>query len=415
MTKTVVLIGSLDTKGAEFAFVKELIEREGLHTLVVDFGVMGPPAFEPDIGREEVAAAGGRDLDYFADGDHKDEAMQTMAAGVASIVRRLHRDDRLDGVLGMGGSGGTSVATAGMRALPVGVPKVMVSTMAGGDVSSFVGTRDIVLIPSIVDVAGINGISGKIFANAAGAIAGMVKLSDTADTRAEMPVITASMNGNTTPTVDYVRGVLEGKGYEVLVFHTTGIGGRTMEDLITDGLVSGCLDITTTELADEVAGGVGSSGPDRCRAAPHAGIPTLLVPGCVDMIGFHAVDTVPEGLLDRTRYEWNPNTTLVRTNVEDNRRVGEMIAAAANESTGPMAVMLPLKGVSMLASPGGRFWDPEADEACFQAIRSNLDPRVPLHEIEGTVADPVFAEAASDVFVDLLSQAEPAGHPASGG
>ena len=237
MAKTVVIVGALDTKGEDFRYVKELVEGEGLATLVVDFGVMGPPAFRPDIGREEVVAAAGGDLARIVSGDHKDEAMQTMAAGLAAVVRKLYDEGRVDGIMSMGGSGGTSIATTAMRALPVGVPKLMVSTMGGGDVSAFAGTKDITFMPSIVDVAGFNRISRRIYANAAGAIAGMVRVKAPA-AGADKPLITASMFGNTTKAVDHAKGILEAKGYEVLVFHATGTGGRTMEGLITDGFIS---------------------------------------------------------------------------------------------------------------------------------------------------------------------------------
>ena len=364
MTKTVVIVGSLDTKGDDFAFVKELIENQGLRTLVVDFGVLGEPGFQPDISREEVAQAGGGDLAVLRSGEHKDEAMKIMAAGVAAIVRRLYEEGRLDGILGMGGGGGTSIATAGMRTLPVGVPKLMLSTLAGGDVSEYAGTRDITFMPSVVDVAGINRISRAIYANVAGAIAGMVK-TPTLATAEDRPLITASMFGNTTPCVNRARGILEEHGYEVLVFHATGTGGRTMESLIADGYIVGSLDITTTELADYVCGGVLSAGPERCLAAARAGIPAVLVPGCVDMANFWALDSVPEKYRQRKLYQWNPNITLLRTNVEENTRIGEMLAAAANAAIAPVAILLPLRGVSMLDSEGGAFWDPEADQACY--------------------------------------------------
>lgn len=266
MSKTVVIVGALDTKGAEFAFVKELIEAEGLKTLVVDFGVMGSPAFAPDVSRAEVAAAGGGDLAHLAAGGHKDEAMQVMANGLAVVVRRLYDEGNLDGIIGMGGSGGTSIATTGMRTLPVGIPKVMVSTVGGGDVSAYAGTKDITFMPSIVDVAGINSISRAIYTNAAGAIAGMVKMEAPAS-QPGRPLVTASMFGNTTTAVDHARGILETAGYEVLVFHATGTGGKTMESLIADGYIVGSLDMTTTELADTVCGGVFDAGPERCLAA----------------------------------------------------------------------------------------------------------------------------------------------------
>jgi uncharacterized protein (UPF0261 family) len=399
--KTVVIVGTLDTKGQEYAFVKELIEGEGLDTLVIDFGVMGEPAFEPDIKRAEVAKAGGGDLGYLSSGEHKDEAMQVMATGLAVVVRKLHDEGKLDGILSMGGSGGTSIATSGMRALPVGVPKVMVSILGGGDVSAYAGTRDITFMPSIVDVAGINRISRMIYRNAAGAIAGMVKV-ETPPAAEEKPLITASMFGNTTACVDRARAVLDEAGYEVLVFPATGTGGQTMESLINDGYIVGSLDVTTTELADEVCGGVLSAGPERCLAAPRAGVPAVLAPGCVDMANYWGIDTVPEEYRSRVLYKWNPNVTLMRTNVEENFKIGEMIAAAANAATAAVAVLLPLKGVSQLDSEGGDFWDPEADQACYDAIRKNLKPGIPVIEMDYNINDPEFAEKCAEVLLDML-------------
>lgn len=403
MTKTVVIVGSLDTKGAEFAFVKELIEKAGLNTLVVDFGVMGAPPFTPDINREAVAKAGGGDLARLAAGDHKDEAMQVMATGLAVVVRQLFDEGKLDGILGMGGSGGTSIATSSMRALPVGVPKVMVSTMAGGDVSAYAGSKDITFMPSVVDVAGINSISRAIYTNAAGAIAGMVSM-ETPPSRAEKPLVTASMFGNTTKAVDHARGILEENGYEVLVFHATGTGGKTMESLIADGYIVGSMDITTTELADTVCGGVFDAGPERCLAASRAGIPAVIVPGCVDMANFWGVETMKEEYQKRNIYKWNPNVTLLRTNVEENIKMGQMIAAAANAATAPVAVVLPLKGVSMLDSEGGQFWDPAADKACFDAIKQNLKPGIPVIEVDHNINDPEFSDKVAETMLSLLKK-----------
>lgn len=404
MSKTVVIIGALDTKGKEFAFINELITAAGLETFVVDFGVMGVPAFTPDVSREEVAAAAGGDLTYLASGEHKDEAMETMARGLATVVRALYEQGRLDGIIGMGGSGGTSLATRAMRELPVGVPKVMVSTVGGGDVSAYAGTRDITFMPSIVDVAGINSISRAIYANAAGAIAGMVKM-EKPEAAEEKPLVTASMFGNTTPAVDHARDIVEDAGYEVLVFHATGTGGRTMESLIADGYIAASLDITTTELADYVCGGVFSAGADRCMAAARAGIPAVIVPGCVDMANFDALETVPERYRDRNLYAWNPNVTLLRTNAAENRQIGEMIAAAANEATGPVAILLPLKGVSMLDSPGGRFWDPEADQACFATIKAQVKADIPVIEMDNNINDPAFSGKAAALLLEMLADA----------
>lgn len=403
MTKTIVIAGALDTKGQEFAYLKDLIQKEGVETLVVDFGVLGEPTFTPDITRQEVANAGGGDLSFLASGGHKDEAMRVMAAGLAVVVRRLFDEGRLDGIIGMGGGGGTSLSTTAMRSLPVGIPKVMVSTLGGGDVSAYIGTRDITFIPSIVDVAGFNRISRTIYSNAAGAISGMVKMKTIKGDDAK-PLIAASMFGNTTLAVDRARGVLENRGYEVLVFHATGTGGRTMEGLISDGYIMASLDITTTELADEVCGGVLSAGPDRCLAASRAGIPAVIVPGCVDMANFWGMDTVPEKYKSRKLYQWNPNITLLRTNAEENQRIGEMIAAAANAATAPVVILIPLGGVSQLDSLGGAFWDPEADRACFEAIKKNLRPDIPVIELDNNVNDSEFADNAAQTLLGMLKK-----------
>ncbi len=401
MTKTVVIVGALDTKGKEFSFIKELIEKEGLKTLVVDFGVMGKPDFAPEISREEVAQRGAGDLAALSTGEHKDEAMRVMAAGLRAVVGDLYAQGKLDGIIGMGGSGGTSIATGAMRVLPVGVPKVMVSTLGGGDVSAYTGSKDITFIPSIVDVAGINSISRAIYTNGAGAIAGMVKM-DAPKAVSEKPLVAASMFGNTTTCVDHARGIVENAGYEVLVFHATGIGGRTMESLISDGYIKASLDITTTELADEVCGGVFSAGPERCLAASRQGIPAVLVPGCVDMANFGGVETMPEKYQVRNIYQWNPNVTLMRTNVEENTKMGEMLAAAANASTAPVTFILPLKGVSMLDSVGGQFWDPEADKACYDAIKMNLKPGIEVIEADYNINDPEFSELCANTLLKML-------------
>jgi uncharacterized protein (UPF0261 family) len=401
MTKTVVLAGALDTKGEEYAFTREIIRAAGLNTLVIDFGVMGSPAFNPDIDRNEVARLGGGNLAVLSDGKHKDEAMKTMAKGLTLLVRQLYDQGKLDGIFAMGGSGGTSIATTAMRELPVGVPKVMISTVGGGDVSAYAGTKDITFIPSIVDVAGINSISRRIYANGAGAVAGMVN-TDIGEVKDARPLITASMFGNTTTAVNHARSILENAGYEVLVFHATGTGGKTMESLIKDGYIKASLDITTTELADEVCGGVFNAGPERCMAASLAGIPAVIVPGCVDMANFNGIETVPEKYKDRNLYEWNPNVTLLRTNVEENQKMGAMIARAANAASAPVKILLPLKGVSMLDSEGERFWDPEADRACFDAIKANLNPGIEVIEMDNNINDEAFSEKAARVLLGML-------------
>lgn len=403
MPKPVVIAGALDTKGPEYQFVRDLIRGRGLETIVVDFGVLGEPGFEPDVTSDEVARAAGSSIEELRSSKDKTRAMRTMAEGLAKVVSDLHEQGRLGGLFAMAGSGGTSIATTAMRALPVGVPKVMVSTVAGGDIAPYVGTTDITMMPSVVDVAGLNSISRQIYANGAAAIAGMVE-QELPPVEEARPLITASMFGNTTEAVNHARELMEAQGYEVLVFHATGTGGRTMESLIEAGFITASFDLTTTELADEVCGGVLSAGPDRLNAAARAGIPTILVPGCVDMANFWGIDTVPERYRDRNLYEWNPNVTLMRTNVEENRRIGEMIAAAANASRGPVAILLPLKGVSQLDSPGGPFWDPEADAACYEAIKLNLREGVPVYELDHNVNDPEFSGRCVEVLLGLVEE-----------
>jgi len=403
MAKTVVIVGTLDTKGADLQLLRDLIRARGLQTLVVDFGVLDDPPFPPDITAAQVARAGGEDLATLRAARDKTRAMRAMERGLSAVVRELCAAGRLHGIVGVGGGSGTSIATAAMRQLPIGVPKLMVSSVvASGDVGQFVGTRDITLMPSVVDIVGVNSISRRIYANAAGAIAGMVEQAIPAD-QPDRPIIVASMFGNTTPCVTRARELLEAAGYEVLVFHATGNGGRTMEALIEAGFVTACFDVTTTELADEICGGVMSAGPERLMAAGRAGIPTLIAPGCVDMVNFWARDTLPPRYHNRHLYEWNPNTTLMRTNVEENRRIGAWIARAANAARGPVAVLLPLRGVSQLDSPGGAFWDPQADAACFETIRAHLRPDIPLIEIDANINDQEFAERAVEVLLDMIT------------
>jgi len=402
MPKTIAIAGALDTKGEEFKFLKNEIERRGHRTFVIDTGVVGESAFKADISNEEIAKAGGTSIETLKARDDRGEAIDAMARGIAEIIQIIHANGTIDGIISMGGSAGTAVGTSAMRALPVGFPKVMVSTVAAGDTAHYVGIKDVVMIPSVVDVAGINRISRQIFANAAGAIVGMV---ETGTLEAEdKPLITASMFGNTTEAVDQARAIMERHGYEVLVFHCTGAGGRTMEGLISEGLIEGVLDITTTEWADELAGGVLSAGPTRLDAAGKAGIPQVIVPGCLDMVNFWAPDTVPEKYQARQLHKWNPGITLMRTDVEENIHLGKIIAEKANAATGPVAIFLPLKGVSILDSPGNEYWWPEADQALFDAIKSNIRSDIPVIEMDCNINDPEFAEAVTGQLLAYLGK-----------
>jgi uncharacterized protein (UPF0261 family) len=400
------MVGAFDTKGPEYAFLREQILAQGHEILAMNTGVIGEAeAFSVDVGADEVATAGGSSLVALREAGDRGEAMKVMSDGAAVVAKRLYDAGKFDGIVGMGGSGGSSVVTAAMRALPVGVPKVCVSTVASGDTSAYVGAKDVTLIPSIVDVAGVNRISRVIFARAAGAICGMVEvvLPQATD---DKPIIVASMFGNTTECVNACVEQLSDKGYEVLVFHATGTGGRTMESLVDEGLVDAVLDITTTEWADEICDGVFSAGPDRLSAAGRAGVPQLIVPGCVDMANFGGMDTVPQRFKDgdRTFYEWNPAVTLMRTNAEENAQLGKIFAEKANQASGPVAFLIPLQGVSILDGDGELFCDRAADQAMFDALKANLDDGIPVHEIDHNINDPEFSAKATELMLDLIAQ-----------
>jgi uncharacterized protein (UPF0261 family) len=401
--KTVVTPGALDTKGADYEFLARNIESHGVSTLTVDFGVMGDPPFIPDVTNVEVAWEAGVELESLRQSKDKTRAMRVMADGLSRILSRLHEERRLDGVCGMGGSSGTTILSAGVRGLPIGVPKLLVSTVAASDVSAYVGSADVTIMHSVVDVAGLNRVSREIYTNAAAAIAGMVKATRPAPD-GEKPLVAASMFGNTTACIDRVRASLNRAGCEVLVFHATGTGGRTMQRLAAEGLLTGLLDLTTTELADEVCGGVFSAGPERVQIGAPSAMPVVLAPGCVDMCNFGPLESVPRRYTSRLLYEWNANVTLMRTNVEENRKIGGLFAETANRCRGPAVVLLPLRGVSMLDSPGGPFWDEAADHACFDAIRSHLNKEIPAIEIDANINDPIFADRATGLLLELIQQ-----------
>jgi uncharacterized protein (UPF0261 family) len=392
---TVVLLGTLDTKGEEYDFLRRRVREEGVNVLLVDTGVLGVPLAEPDISRQEVAEAAGADAQELAESGDRGAAVEAMARGAAEIVKDLYRQGRLDAVLALGGSGGTAIATHAMRELPVGVPKLVVSTMASGDTRPYVGAVDITLMYSVVDIAGLNPISERILGNAAAAVAGMAQ-AQWPQAEAEKPLVGATMFGVTTPSVTEARERLEDLGYEVLVFHATGTGGQAMEALMRSGFITASLDITTTELADELVGGVLSAGPERLEAAGELGIPQVVSLGALDMVNFGPFETVPAEFRDRLLYKHNPTVTLMRTTPEECAALGRMIAEKLNRARGPLTVFVPLKGVSLIATEGQVFHDPAADEALFGALRETLDPNVELRELDLDINDPEFARAMAD-------------------
>ncbi|MBD2872827.1 Tm-1-like ATP-binding domain-containing protein [Paenibacillus arenilitoris] len=401
MTAKAVIICALDTKGAEGKYIKELIEAAGVRTITLNTAVLGEPHFEPDVTAGELAGLAGVPLaELIARGD-RGFAVETMMNGAVKKVTELHARGEVGGVIGLGGSAGTTIGTAVMRALPVGVPKVMVSTIASGNVRPYVGMSDIHMVNTIVDIAGLNSLSRRTLGNAAHALAGMVKGGLQAG-EAEKPIVAMSMFGVTTPCANVCREELERRGYEVLCFHATGIGGQAMESLIESGLAVGVLDMTTTELADDAAGGLLSAGPHRLEAAGKRGIPQVVSVGAADMANFGALDTVPEPFRSRRLYKHNPNVTLMRTSASENGAVGGMIADKLNRGRGQTAVFLPLRGVSELDAPGKPFHGPEEDEALFEALRRGLDPKIRLVELDCHINEERFALAMAEKLANMI-------------
>ena len=401
---TIAVLGTLDTKGREHAFVAERIRARGHESVLIDVGTGGEPVVAADITRAEVAAAGGIDLAALVARGDRGECVAAMAGAAAAVVAGLVAANRIQGLIALGGGGGTAIATAAMRPLPLGFPKLMVSTLASGNTAPYVGTSDITMMPAVVDVQGLNRISRTILSRAAGAICGMVEAQVELGPD-DRPLVVASMFGNTTGCLEVAVPLLEQAGYEVLVFHATGTGGRTFESLVASGLVAGVLDVTTTELADELVGGVLSAGPERLDAAARLGVPAVIAPGCLDMVNFGPPETVPERFRGRRLYAHNPQVTLLRTSPEEAAALGQLVAGKVNASVGPAHVLIPRRGVSVIGAPGGPFHDPGADAALFGALEGGLRPGVPCTSLDCGINDPAFARACVEALLAMLAPA----------
>ena len=402
--KTIAVAGTFDTKGKEFLYVKELIEELGLKTYMINTGVFNSE-IEVDVSNKEIAKEAGYDIEDIVSRRDRAMATEALSKGMELLIPRLYAEGKFDGIISFGGSGGTSLVTPAMRALPIGVPKMMVSTMASGNVSQYVGTSDIIMMPSIVDVAGLNKISKTIFKNAVLAIAGMVGMADKIKEveEDEKPLIAATMFGVTTPCVDFAKEFLEERGYEVLVFHATGTGGKTMESLIDAGFFKGVLDITTTEWCDEIVGGVLGAGPNRLEAAGRNHVPQVISVGALDMVNFGPIDTIPEKFKSRNLYKHNPTVTLMRTTVEENIKFGQKIAEKLNASFGKTVLILPLKGVSMIDAPGQPFYGSKEDEALFDTLKNNIDKdKVNIVEMDNNINEKAFAQRAAEELIKML-------------
>lgn len=400
---TIAILGTMDTKGEEHGFVAEIIRARGHRTLVIDVGALEPPTLAPDISRDEIARAAGADMATLVARKDRGESVAAMSKGAPIVLARLVAEGKIDGVISLGGGGGTAIGTAAMRALPIGFPKLMVSTLASGNTAQYVGVKDIVMFPSIVDVSGLNRISRPILTRAAGAICGMVEAQPKPGT--DRPVIVASQFGNTTTCVTLARKILEEAGFEVIVFHATGVGGRTMESIIESGMVAGVLDVTTTEWADELVGGMLGAGPTRLEAAARGGVPAIVTPGCLDMVNFHGPDTVPAKFAGRNFYVHNPQVTLMRTSPEECAALGRVLAEKVNLSKAPVTVLLPKKGISVISQAGQKFHDPVADRVLFDAIKTWLRKDIPVVEMDCAINDVPFAEACARELLKNLGRA----------
>jgi uncharacterized protein (UPF0261 family) len=431
---SVLLIGTLDTKGTELFFVRDLLRAAGIPVTLLDAGVQ-PHGYAADLSAQEVFRAAGTSLEALRQAGDRGAAVAAAAKGAAKLAADLHARGEVAGVLALGGSAGTTIGTAAMRALPFGVPKLMVSTLASGQVRPYVGVRDVLMMNSVVDISGLNRVSRTVFTNAANAMIGMVsaekvsgtffavplpaagvaakKVPDTfsaaqrtqspgADAPGSPTLVTATMFGVTTPCVDAARRQIEAAGFEVLVFHATGVGGQAMESVVGDGLVRGVLDITTTELADELVGGVLGAGPDRLTAAALRGVPQVISVGALDMVNFGPPETVPKKFRGRRFYQHNPTVTLMRTTPEENDHLGKEIAHKASAARGPTTVLVPLRGVSALDQEGGAFWWPEADRALFDSLRLWMSPRVKLRELDLHINDAEFARIAAEELLAMM-------------
>ena len=429
MPATIAILGTFDSKGPEHSFLAEQIRAQGFSTLLINAGCLDAPTLTPDIPSDTLAAAGDSDWRAILARRDRGECVALMTRGAAAVVARLSAENKIQGIISLGGGGGTAIATAAMRALPIGFPKLMVSTLASGQVAPYVGTTDITMMPAIVDVSGLNRVSRVVFANAAGAICGMVTAAERrgvasprpvsgpeartrhSPTPDEKPLIVASMFGNTTACVTEAKKILEAAGYEVLVFAATGNGGRAMESLIASGLVAGVLDITTTEWADELVGGVLTAGPERLDATAKTKIPAIIAPGCLDMVNFGEPASIPAKFAGRLFYQHNAQVTLMRTTPAECEQLGRIIAEKVNRYTAPVTVLLPLRAISVISAAGKPFHSPEADTALFASLRQHLRTDIPVRELDTEINDPAFARACAEALLAHLANSAHAPRP----
>ena len=403
MKKTIVLLGRLDSKGKEYAYVKSQILRGDFDVLVVDTGTRGTPQFQPDISREEVAQAAGVRIQDVVDPTDENKEIRVMMEGASKIAQRLRDSGRLDGMMCLGGSRGTAIGTAAMRALPFGIPKVMVSTIASGDMRPYVGTKDITLIHSVTDILGLNRMTKRLLAYASGAIMGAVA-ADTGFETSGRPFIAMSSMGGINRAVFSAQKALEDEGFEVVAFHTVGTGGRALEEAVEQGLIDGVLDLVTHELTDHLYGGFCDAGPARLEAAGKKGIPQVVAPGCLDFVVFSPPEKIPENLRNRKVYRHTPEVAILRVNKDEMASIGKVMAEKLNRALGPLVVIVPRQGFSPANRRGKPLYDPEADSAFVEVLRQNLKPSVRLIEVDAHINDELFAKQAVGLLCELMQK-----------
>lgn len=400
--KAILIIATLDTKGPETQYLKSLIENKGHRTLVMDAGILGSAPFKPDISRDEVAREGGKTIESLIRGREKGKAIQIMAEGSKRMAQKLYKEEKISGVIGLGGAQGTEIGTSAMRALPLGFPKLMVSTVASGfaQFGTYVGTKDLLMMHSVVDILGLNAFSRMILSNAAGAIVGMIEAKEEPK-RPEKRQIGMTIYGTTTPGCMVAKAYLESKGFEVVAFHPNGTGGRAMEEMIEEGILSGVLDMTTHELTDELLGGLHRAGPKRLEGAGRKGIPQVVVPGSIDFIVTGPMDTLSQEYRNRKYIAHNPSITLVRATPEEMKAIGKIMASKLNEAKGPTVVMIPLKGFSYPNRKGEALYDEEGNQSFITSLKENLKG-IRVIEVDAHINDPEFANEAAQVMEKLI-------------
>ena len=414
MDKKVLLVGTLDTKGREFNFLNSILKENGIGTIVMDCGVLEEPFFKPDIGGQEVAAHGGSSIDVLRSTMDRGQAMEVMMKGVIELTAKLYREGRICGIMGIGGGSGTNLACSGMKLLPVGFPKIMVSTMASGDTRTYIGEKDIMMVYSIADILGLNQVTRDIITNAAGAMIGIIRLKEEAGKDLPEPfsrrqreeekpeaLIAATMMGATTQCLTHAKTYLEKRGFEVVAFHTTGSGGRAMENLVSEGTVNGVLDITTTEIMNTIVGGVFPVGDERVSTAADMGIPIVVSCGALDFVNFWT-GQIPEKYRDRVFHQHNPVAVLMRTSKEENARAARVIADRLNRAKGPAAVVIPLKGFSSYDADDMPFFDREADMAFIETLEQCINRGIEILKIDKHINEREFAENVAECLIRNL-------------